>query len=721
MKNRRRECSLSLVLGVCVLLGACSERSEQAPPRAQSVDVIPAPAEIKMDKGSFAVSDATTVHYEASSPAEPVAKYFVELLKRTHGPALRASDAGGGVEQRGIDFQVLAGEGDQGEESYSLVVSPERIVVASHSPRGLFYGAVTLWQLMGSTPATNVAAMTIADAPRFRWRGMLLDSARHYQSPEFIERFIDTMALHKLNVLHWHLTDDQGWRIEIKKYPKLTSVGAWRVPAGPAAAADIDPATGRPRLYGGFYTQDQVREIVAYAAQRYITVVPEIDVPGHASAVVAAYPQFGVTGKQAPVPADWGVYPNLFNVDEPTFAFLEDVLGEVLTLFPSEYIHVGGDEAVKDQWRASPRVQKRMRELGVKDEQALQSYFTQRIEKYLNGHGRRLIGWDEILEGGIAPNATVMSWRGAAGAVTAATAGHDAVLAPVPTLYFDNRPLNTPRPPGRGAVVSVEDVYRFDPAPAELNEAQRRHILGVQGNLWTEHIRTEDRVEYMAFPRAAAIAEVSWSPAARLDWQSFSARLPAQLARYRALGVGFADAKLAAASAPEPAGRRTSHELTPCSAKILLSLEDDAPLQGDRAVYLVDIMNPCWLYRDADLSQAGAVAASVGQVPFNFQIGEDIKKIPLRKPHSTAGELEVRIDNCEGETIATLPLAPAVTNYAVTELPAVPMAKQSGKHDLCLMFTQATVDPLWVLDAVQLVSLADAAGGDHPATVVRNR
>jgi hexosaminidase len=720
MKNRGTACSLSLVLGVC-MLSACSERHESATPQAQSIDVIPAPAEITMGKGSFAVSDATPVRYEAGSPAEPVAKYFVELLQRTHGPALRLSEGGDRADRPGISFQVQAGAGDQVEESYSLVVSPERIVVASRSPRGLFYGAVTLWQLMGSTPAMNMPAMTIADAPRFRWRGVLLDSARHYQSPQFIKRFIDTMALHKLNVLHWHLTDDQAWRIEIKQYPQLTSVGAWRVPAGPAAAADIDPSTGRPRLYGGFYTQDQVREIVAYAAQRQVTVVPEIDMPGHASAAVAAYPQFGVTGKPAAVPADWGVYPNLFNVEESTFAFIEDVLGEVLALFPGEYIHVGGDEAVKDQWRASPRVQKRMRELGVQDEQALQSYFVRRLEKYLNGHGRRLIGWDEILEGGIAPNATVMSWRGISGAVTAAAAGHDAVLAPVPTLYFDNRPLNTARPPGRGPVVSIEDVYRFDPAPGELNEAQRRHILGVQANIWTEHIRTEDRVEYMAFPRAAAIAEVGWSPAARLDWQSFSARLPAQLARYRSLGVGFADPKLATASPPERAGRRTSHELKPCSEKILLSLEDDAPLQGERAVYLVDVMNPCWLYRDADLSQTGALGASVGQVPFNFQIGEDIKKIPLRKPHSAAGELEVRIDGCEGEKIATLPLAPAATNYAVTELPAVSIAKQSGKHDLCLMFTQATVDPLWVLDAVQLVVLADAAGGDHPAPVARNR
>jgi hexosaminidase len=686
----------SLALGACcMLLAACSK--DEAPPAAApaQISVIPAPAQVSMERGVFELGAATPVRYTAGSAAEPVAKYFVDLLQRTGGVALSAAAGEGG--ERAISFSLQAREGDQvGEEAYSLVVSPERIVVSSHSPRGLFYGAVTLWQL--TSVSSSIPALKIDDAPRFRWRGLLLDSARHYHSPQFIKKLIDTMALHKLNVLQWHLTDDQAWRLEIKKYPKLTEVGAWRVPAGPAAAADIDPATGRPRLYGGFYTQDQVREIVAYAAQRNVTIVPEIDMPGHASAAIAAYPQLGVTGKPAAVPADWGVYPNLFNVEESTFAFFEDVLGEVLTLFPSQYIHTGGDEAVKNQWHGSPRVQSRMRELGVQDEHALQSYFVQRIGQYLNAQGRRLIGWDEILEGGLAPNATIMSWRGIDGAVTAAAAGHDAVLSPAPTLYLDNRPLDWPRP-GRGPVVSVEDVYRFDPSPAALTDEQRAHILGVQANLWTEHVRTEDRAEYMIFPRAAAIAEVGWSPAARIDFQSFSARLPDQLARYRSLGVGFARAPDPVADQP---GRRTSHELESCTAQILLSLEDDAPVHGDRAVFLVDIMNPCWIWRGADLSDVAAIAASVGQVPFNFQIGDDVKKIALRRPRTAAGELEVRIDGCAGEKIATLPLAPAVKNYAVTELPAATIAGRTGPHDLCFQFTQASVDPLWVLDAVQL-------------------
>lgn len=680
--------------------GAVSSTHSAGRPAAS---IIPAPREMTYGSGSFVVSRDTRVVATEPQSAQ-VARYFIDLLQRTRGRSLPISSAPSGAGT--ISFEIVPGE-DADTEGYSLFASPERIHIVSQSARGLFYGAVTLWQLLTSNVAGNtVPAVTIVDAPRFRWRGLMVDSARHYQSPQFIKQLIDAMALHKLNVLHWHLTDDQGWRLQIQKYPQLTAVGAWRVPAGPAAAADIDPATRKPRRYGGFYTQDQVRDIVAYAAARNITIVPEIEMPGHASAAIAAYPQLGVNSLDAqnPLPpqvsSDWGVHANLFNVEEGTFEFLQDVLSEVLSLFPGEYIHIGGDEAAKDQWRASPRIQARMHELGVKDEHALQSYFIQRMEKFLNARGRRLIGWDEILEGGLAPNATVMSWRGIDGAVAAATAGHDAVLSPWPTLYFDNRPLAAPSPPGRGKVISIDEVYRFDPAPAALSEAQRKHILGVQANVWTEHIRTEDRFDYMTFPRAAALAEVAWSPAARLDLASFKERLPAQLARYETLGIQYAHA---IAAKEEQARRRSSHELATCSENLVLSLEDDAPVRGERAIFLVDLMNPCWLYQEADLSQVTAIAASVGQVPFNFQIGEDVNKIPLRQPRSAEGELEVRVDGCQGELIATLALAPAVKSFAVTRLPPAPVAAHSGRHDLCFMFTQAAVDPTWVIDAVELV------------------
>jgi hexosaminidase len=687
-------------LSCATLLGACSnpEPVIQVP-----IALVPAPVSVSAGEGAFVITDTTRVHFGEGVEGARVGAYFIDLVRRTYGIDLQASAAGNVPDSNVIEFasKAAAGGSESGAESYSLVSAPKRVVVSAGDTRGLFYGAVTLWQLLAKHgDGFVVPAVSIEDAPRFRWRGLMLDSARHYQPPEFIRKFIDVMALHKLNVLHWHLTDDQAWRLEIKKYPRLTEIGAWRVPAGPAALADIDAATGKPRLYGGFYSQQEVRDIVAYAAARNITIVPEIDMPGHASAAIAAYPELAAVEQRAPqVPADWGIYRALFNVEESTFEFFHDVLGEVIGLFPGEYIHIGGDEAVKEQWKTSARVQARMRELGIKDEHELQSYFVRRMGEFLSGKGRRLIGWDEILEGGLAPNATVMSWRGIDGAIAAASAGHDTVLSPWPTLYFDNRPVDAATPPGRGRIVSVEAVYGFDPAPAAIKEEQRKHILGVQANIWTEHIRTPDRVEYMAFPRAAAIAEVAWSPAASKNWLSFSERLPAQLQRYDSLNVRYAQSIPPRQLSPN---RRTSHELSLCSDKIPLSLEDDAPVTGERAIFMVDVMEPCWLWKEADLSRIGSIVAAVGQVPFNFQIGDDVKAIKLRKPATAAGELEVRIDGCEGERIAVMPLAPAVSEYAVTKLPAVTVEPKEGKHDLCFTFTQKSVDPTWVIDAIEL-------------------
>ncbi|WP_217705318.1 family 20 glycosylhydrolase [Peristeroidobacter soli] len=700
------------VMGVlaALVLAACGDKAPlPSSPTSTPIAVIPAPRKVEAGSGVFVVKEGTRLEFGDGVEGERLGGYLTDLFQKTYGIGLGAS---GNVPAAGvIRFELTGGAAGPAHpcapgiwascpsESYSLASSPSRIVISAADSRGLFYGAVTLWQLLSKQQGSFVVpVVTIEDSPRFAWRGLLLDSARHYQPPEFIRKFIDVMALHKLNVLHWHLTDDQAWRLEIKKYPRLTEVGAWRVPAGPAAAADIDPATGKPRLYGGFYSQEDVRGLVAYARSRNITIVPEVDMPGHASAAIAAYPKLAVLDRpSADVPADWGVYPNLFNAEEATFKFLEDVLAEVVTLFPGQYIHVGGDEAVKDQWQASRRVQARMRELGAKDEHEMQSYFIKRMEKFLAGQGRRLIGWDEILEGGLAPNATVMSWRGIDGAVAAAASGHDTVLSPQPTLYFDRRPFDTPTSPGRVQISTVENVYAFDPAPAAIGEAQRKHILGVQANIWTEHIRTPERVEFMAFPRAAALAEVGWS--ATKDWAGFSERLPAQLERYKVLDVRFAEAPL-----PRPVDpfHRTSHEMVLCTEKIALSLEDDAPVAGTRAVFKVDIMNPCWLFKGADLSKATALVASVGQAPFNFQIGDAVKEIPLHRPATPEGELEVRVDDCNGERIAVLPLAPAAGNFAVTTLPAASIKPREGLHDLCLTFTRKSIDPIWTIDSIEL-------------------
>jgi hexosaminidase len=693
------------------------DKQAEAFPPAGTLNVIPAPASVSRRAGYFALGQSTPILAQSGAESSRVARYFADLMRESTSLELRVfNHTRTGSGERAVVFRLQdGGAAGQSPEAYVIDADSTRVLVSAADPRGLLYGAVTLWQLatqdgvpkrMGS--GVELPAVRIVDHPRFGWRGLMLDSARHYQSPEFILQFIDWMALHKLNVLHWHLTDDQAWRLEIKKYPRLTSVGAWRVPAGAAAAQDIDPTTGKPRLYGGYYSQETVRRIVAHAAERNVTVVPELDMPGHATAAIVAYPQLASTDHppQA-VPSDWGIYRNLYNVDEPTFAFLQDVLDEVMGLFPGEYIHAGGDEAVKDQWKASPKVQARMRELGIADEQKLQSYFVQRIGRYLHAHGRRLIGWDEILDGGIAPSATVMSWRGVEGAVAAAAAGHDTVLAPQPTLYFDHiQALGPELHPGRLGVVTLEDVYRFDPEPA-IAADQRQHILGLQANVWTEHVRTDEAVGYVTFPRAAAVAETGWSPRGGPTWESFRARIPAEIARYRALRIPHSEDDVTAGApappVPGPFEPHHSQDLQTCSNALTLSLEDDAPLHGARAVFMIDIMNPCWIFQAADLSRAPDLRAAVGQLPFNFQIGDDVKKIVFDPPRTPSGELEVRLDGCQGEVIASIPLAPALASDAVTVLPDTRLPVQPGRHALCLKFTQRTIDPLWAIDWVQLL------------------
>jgi hexosaminidase len=676
-------------------------------PKPATLSLIPEPASVTRGDGHFIVASGTPLLCAAGDEeCAWIAGYVSGLLKRSRGLSLAPGSGDvAAPPHEAIVFRRIVGMPSQ--EGYRLDVTLDGVVVSAGTRAGLFYGGITLWQLLtqneGEASRIEIPALHIADAPRFAWRGMLLDSVRHFQTAAFVKSFIDAMALHKLNVLQWHLTDDQGWRIEIKRYPRLTSVGAWRVPAGHAAQTDIDPATGRPRLYGGFYTQDEIRDIVAYAAQRNVTIVPEIEMPGHAMAAIVAYPELGsVKNPPIEVSSDWGVFPYLYNVDDSTFDFLENVLTEVMGLFPSEYIHVGGDEAIKHQWKASPEVQARMHALGIANEDALQGYFTARIGAFLEAHGRRLIGWDEILEGGVPPDATITSWRGIDGAITAAKTGHDAVLSPAPTLYFDNRQAEgASEPPGRGAIVSLKDVYDFDPAPASLTPEQQAHIIGLQANIWTEHIREEDLVDYAAFPRAAALAERAWSPEATHDWNDFFARIPAQLARYRDLGIVHSES---AVTPPVPLSplRRDSHELEPCSKNILLSLEDDAPLNGPRARFLVDISNPCWIWPQAKLDGIASIKAGVGQVPFNFQIGADKDKIPLLPPKTPDGELEVHLDDCKGAPIADLPLAPAAGNDAVTALSG-PLAAQHGAHDLCFVFTRKSVDPIWAIDQIELV------------------
>ncbi|HWU77508.1 MAG TPA: beta-N-acetylhexosaminidase, partial [Rhodanobacter sp.] len=395
--------------------------------------LIPLPAQLTMAEGRFHVDAHTPIVLaDHSASTRQTAAWLTGLLAHTRGLHLQVTQ--GTASAHAIVLKLDPQAPVTQHAGYALDVTAQGIRITARDATGLFYGAVTLYQLL--TPdaahgAMDVPVLHIRDWPRFAWRGLMLDSARHFQSVAEVESLLDQMAQHKLDVFHWHLTDDQGWRIQIKRYPELTRIGAWRTP--PDAGHD-----GEPKRYGGFYTQAQIRQVVAYAAARHITIVPELDMPGHAQAAVASYPQLGVTGKRPQVSTDWGVNPYLYNVDDPTFTFIDNVLDEVMALFPSKYIHVGGDEAIKDQWKASPAVQAKMHALGIKNEDALQGWFIGRIGKYLAAHGRKLIGWDEILEGDNVPaNATVMSWRGTDGAITAAKAGHDVVLSPSPQLYFD--------------------------------------------------------------------------------------------------------------------------------------------------------------------------------------------------------------------------------------------------------------------------------------------
>jgi hexosaminidase len=665
--------------------------------QADEASLVPRPASDVPASGGFTVTEATPVQtYEKDAAAAEAAQRFL-LLMQDGGPLVLKRGTG----KEAIRF--ITDRAVEGEEAYRIKINSSGITVSASHPAGLFYGAVSLWQLLTAHPGeegpVKLAARTIDDAPRFAWRGLMLDSSRHFQSVAYIKQFIDWMAELKLNVFHWHLTDDQGWRLEIKHYPKLTDIGAWSVPAGQAPAADIDYTTGKPRLSGGFYTQEQVRDIVAYAAARHITVLPEIEMPGHAAAAIAAYPELGTEPVPGGMPShDWGVHYHLYNIDDSTFTFLETVLTEVMALFPSPYIHIGGDEAVKDEWKASPKIQARMKELGVGTEDELQAWFVRRIEAFLEQHDRRLVGWDEILQGGIAPHATVMSWRGIDGAVAAARSGHDTILSPAPTLYFDNRQGGSPNePPGRGKIISLQDVYGFDPTPSALTAEEAKHVLGVQANLWTEQVRTEDQATRMTYPRAAALAEIAWTPHDRIDWQDFEPRLAVERARYAR--AGLQDDQPAPKDYP---GRTYSQELKMCpSSGHPLSLEDDAPLNGPRRVYLVDIIDPCWQLPQADLTAATTLKVTVGQIPNNFQFGGETVEYHPAPAHTPDGELEVRADGCDGAPIAVLPLAPAVNNVTTTLLSA-PLPARAGKHDLCFRFTAKTRDPLWVIDWIAL-------------------
>ena len=412
-------------------------------------------------------------------------------------------------------------------EAYTLIVEPKFIELKANSVQGLGNGIQTLRQLVYFSRLHDniIPTLTINDSPRFPYRGMLLDVSRHFLPKDFVKKYIDYIALFRMNYFHWHLVDDQGWRIEIKKYPKLTETGAIRKETLIGKARkENENYDGVP--YGGFYTQEDIKEIVAYAAERNITVVPEIELPGHSQAAVAAYPFLGCQDKPVEVATRWGISKNIYNIEDTTFKFLEGVFDEVIKLFPSKYIHIGGDEALKDHWKESRKVQQRMKKLGIKTEEELQSYFVKRIETYLNSKDRIIIGWDEILEGGLAPNAIVMSWRGEQGGIEAAKQKHQVIMTPTNFCYLDYyQSKDTLEPLAIGGFLPVEKVYSYDPVPKELTAEESKMILGAQGNVWTEYISSPAQVEYMIFPRMMAISEIVWTQKENQDYEDFLKRL----------------------------------------------------------------------------------------------------------------------------------------------------------------------------------------------------
>jgi hexosaminidase len=528
-----------------ILFGAALEPTCAA---EKSYALIPAPVSATWQTGNFTFTTQTKIVVSPlNNETRLSADLLAQLVKNPSGNAPAISE---GKKPANGSVSMILDNSITNDEGYTIEVNPKEITIKAKTAVGLFYAVQTIRQLLPTEVenpilvnglALSVPACTIADEPRFAYRGMHLDVGRHLFPVASIKRYIDMLALHKMNTFHWHLTEDQGWRIEIKKYPKLTEIGAYRkeTVAGGQKKAN-NTFDGKP--YGGFYTQAEVRDIVAYATAKFITVLPEIEMPGHAVAALTSYPELSCTGGPFEVRKLWGVDEDVFCAgNEQTFAFLQDVLTEVIDLFPSKYIHIGGDECPKKRWEKCPKCQQRIKDQGLKNEFELQSYFIRRIEKFVSSKGRNIIGWDEILEGGLAPGATVMSWRGEEGGIEAAKSGHDVIMTPGKYTYFcyyqsenhDGQPL------ALGGYVPLELVYGYNPTPKELTTEEQKHILGLQGCLWSEQIPTPEVLEFMSYPRTFAIAETGWTPNSQKNFGDFVSRLEGLHKRYDAIGIGY--------------------------------------------------------------------------------------------------------------------------------------------------------------------------------------
>lgn len=540
------------IVALCFIINACanklttSSNYKETPNTEEDYLIIPKPTSLEKIAGKFLLNTDTKII--TSDVLKKEGAYLSEMLSSQLNTKIKSVVKG---KTKG-NILLKIDDGISNDEGYTLSIAYNQIVIAGKTSKGVFYGIQTLKQLIPVVNITSnskkdsilIPAAIIKDSPRYVYRGMHLDVARHFFPVSFVKKYIDLLAMHKMNTFHWHLTEDQGWRIEIKKYPKLTTIGSVRketiVGHGNTWNKGTAKFDGKP--YGGFYSQEDVKEIVAYAADRHITIVPEIELPGHSLAAITAYPELGNTGEQYAVGTRWGVFSEIYAPSEKTFQFLEGVLTEVVALFPSKLIHIGGDEAPKKQWEESKLAQEIIRREGLKDAHELQSYFIRRIEKFLNSKGRNIIGWDEILEGGLAPNATVMSWRGEKGGIQAAKMSHNVVMTPTRFCYFDfyqtkdreNEPLAI------GGTTTVQDVYSYEPTPKELTPEESKYVLGAQANVWTEYITTPEQVEYMVLPRMTALSEVVWSKKEDRDWKDFQTRLHHMAKIYEANNMNYA-------------------------------------------------------------------------------------------------------------------------------------------------------------------------------------
>ena len=635
-----------------LLMTACSNQ----PTTVANYEVVPMPLEINItQQASFLLKSGVTVYYPAGNEKmQRNAEFLASYVKA----------------QTGIELQVQAGEGGKGgivlqlglandnPEAYQLKVDANQVVISSPSEAGVFYGIQTLRKAVDVAEGSNVElpAVEINDQPRFGYRGMMLDVGRHFFSMDEIKTYIDMMALHNINRFHWHLSEDQGWRIEIKKYPKLTEIGSMRKET--VIGHNSGKYDGKP--YGGFYTQEQAKEIVAYAAERYITVIPEIDLPGHMQAALAAYPELGCTGGPYEVWTQWGVSDNVLCAgNDQTIQFIKDVLAEIVEIFPSEYIHVGGDECPKVKWSTCPKCQARIKALGLKSdnkhtkEERLQSYVIHEAEEFLNSKGRKMIGWDETLEGGLAPNATVMSWRGEAGGIEAAKQHHDVVMTPNTYLYFDyyqSKDTET-EPMAIGGYLPIERVYSYEPMPKSLSPEEQKYIVGVQANLWTEYIPDFKQVQYMVLPRMAALSESQWCAPEKKNYEAFLQRVSRLVNIYAKNGWNYAthifDVMLDLKPNTET-GTLDAVARTIDNAPIYYTLDGSEPTTAsEKYTDVIKIDKPCTL-RTVAIRPSGSSKITKDEISFSKSSMKPITMLqPINKQYEFSGAT-VLVDGMTG-------------------------------------------------------------------------